>query len=83
MRIPTDRISDNICSARLGIAGYQTVREDPTIVELAAKYGVAPAQIILAWHIARGVGLVPSSKNPVHQMENINVSSLFSLTSCI
>ena len=52
------------------------MREDPTIVELAAKYGVAPAQIILAWHVARGVGVVPSSKNPVHQKENINVSSL-------
>lgn len=53
------------------------------IVELAEKYKVMPTQIILAWHLARGVGVVPGSKNPVHQKENINVRSslCWSLTS--
>ena len=58
------------------ISGYKTVREDPLIVELAKKYQVKPTQIILAWHISRGVGVVPGSKNPDHQKENIDVRSL-------
>ncbi|KAI0092051.1 NADP-dependent oxidoreductase domain-containing protein [Irpex rosettiformis] len=56
--------------------GYATVRSDPFIGELAAKYKVTPAQVILAWHIARGVVVVPASHNPEHQKENINLPTL-------
>lgn len=48
---------------------------DPVIVELAQKYQVQPTQITLAWHLGRGVGVVPGSKNPVHQVENITVGA--------
>ncbi|KAK7685563.1 hypothetical protein QCA50_011430 [Cerrena zonata] len=51
--------------------GYATVRSDPTIVSLAAKYKVTPAQIILAWHLSRGVIAVPKSSNSLHQQENL------------
>lgn len=54
--------------------GYNNVRSDPLIVELAAKYKVAPAQIVLAWHLARGVVVVPKSSNAERQKENVNVS---------
>ena len=54
-------------------AGYDTVRSDPTIVELAEKYKVSPAQIILAWHVARGVVVVPRSSNASRQKDNLNV----------
>lgn len=53
--------------------GWATVRGNPSIVELAEKYGVTPAQVILAWHVARGVHAIPCSKNPEHQRENITV----------
>ncbi|KZT13088.1 Aldo/keto reductase [Laetiporus sulphureus 93-53] len=56
--------------------GYGTVRSDPTIVELAQKYKVSPAQIILAWHVARGVVAVPKSSNVERQKENINLPTL-------
>lgn len=46
---------------------------DPTIVELAKKYQVNPVQVVLAWHIARGVSVVPKSSNEQRQRENINV----------
>ncbi len=52
------------------------MRNDPTIVALATKYGVTSAQIILAWHLARGVIAVPKSANPAHQKENINLPTL-------
>lgn len=53
--------------------GYKVVRENPLILELAEKYKVTSTQVILAWHIARGIAVVPGSKNPEHQKENINV----------
>lgn len=49
------------------------MREDPTIGEIATKYGVTPTQIILAWHTERGVVAVPAARNPEHQKENLNV----------
>lgn len=55
-------------------SGYQTVLSDPTIAELAGKYGVSPAQIVLAWHVARGVVAVPKSSNKERQKQNIAVS---------
>ncbi|KAF7792910.1 hypothetical protein EIP86_004012 [Pleurotus ostreatoroseus] len=63
-------------SGRVKAIGYKTVREDPLIVELATKYKVKPTQVILAWHISRGVGVVPGSKNPDHQKENIDLPTL-------
>ncbi|KAF8889010.1 NADP-dependent oxidoreductase domain-containing protein [Infundibulicybe gibba] len=57
-------------------SGYSSVRSDPLILELAKKYGVSPTQVILAWHIARGIVIVPKSVDKERQKENINVSSL-------
>ncbi|KAI1786706.1 reductase AKOR2 [Ganoderma leucocontextum] len=56
--------------------GYSTVRSDPTIVELAGKYKVTPVQVILAWHVARGVAVVPKSSDKQRQKDNINLPTL-------
>ncbi|KAJ7437434.1 reductase AKOR2 [Mycena galericulata] len=56
--------------------GHEKVRGDPLIVELAAKYNVSAAQIILAWHLARGVGVVPKSADPGRQLQNITLPTL-------
>ena len=58
------------------IVGYNDVRSDPTIVSLAKKYDVQPTQIILAWHLKRGVVTVPKSSSVQHQKENLAVRSL-------
>ncbi|KAJ7454145.1 reductase AKOR2, partial [Mycena latifolia] len=57
-------------------SGHEKVRNDPTIVALATKYGVTPTQIILAWHVARGVSAIPKSANPDRQKENLNLPAL-------
>jgi glycerol 2-dehydrogenase (NADP+) len=54
-------------------SGHEKVRSDPTIVALAEKYKVTPTQIILAWHLARGVVALPKSANIDRQKENIAV----------
>ncbi|KAJ6568296.1 NADP-dependent oxidoreductase domain-containing protein [Mycena vulgaris] len=56
--------------------GHEKVRSDPTIVALANKYGVTPTQIILAWHVARGISAVPKSANPDRQKENLTLPTL-------
>jgi len=53
-----------------------TVCGDPTVVELATRYNVSAAQIILAWHIARGTSAIPKSTNCERQRENINLPML-------
>ncbi|TFK93599.1 reductase AKOR2 [Polyporus arcularius HHB13444] len=56
--------------------GYKNVLTDPTITELADKYKVSPAQIVLGWHVARGVSAVPKSSNEQRQKDNINLPKL-------
>ena len=58
---------------RNGISGYATVREDATVVDLAKKYGVTGAQIVLAWHVQRGVLPIVKSSNAQRQKDNIIV----------
>ncbi|KAJ7663800.1 NADP-dependent oxidoreductase domain-containing protein [Mycena polygramma] len=52
-------------------SGHDQVRSDPTIVALAEKYEVTPTQVILAWHLARGVVAIPKSSNEERQKKNL------------
>ncbi|KAF8913277.1 reductase AKOR2 [Mucidula mucida] len=54
-------------------SGRDAVRKDPLINELAAKYKATPTQIALAWHIARGIVIVPGSTNAERQKENLKL----------
>ncbi|KAH9844149.1 NADP-dependent oxidoreductase domain-containing protein [Rhodofomes roseus] len=56
--------------------GYNAVLTNPLIVELAEKYKASPAQVVLAWHLARGVIVVPKSADPQRQRANLNLPSL-------
>lgn len=49
------------------------VREEPVIQELAARHGVSPTQLILRWHVQRGVISIPKSANAQRQAENLDV----------
>lgn len=46
---------------------------DPTLVELAKKYDKTPGQIVLRWHIERGVVAIPKSANPERMAQNIDI----------
>lgn len=41
------------------------------VQELAAKHGATPAQIVLAWHLAKGTIVIPKSANPERIRENL------------
>lgn len=55
------------------------ILNDPTIVEIANAHNRTAAQVILRWHLQRGVVAIPGSSNPDHIEENISVFD-FSLT---
>ena len=46
---------------------------DSTITGIAEAHGVSAAQVILRWHLQRGVVAIPGSSNPAHIGENISV----------
>ncbi|MGH1561852.1 aldo/keto reductase [Mumia sp. DW29H23] len=46
---------------------------DPGLREIADRHGVTPAQVVLRWHVQRGVVPIPKSGDPQRQRENLDV----------
>lgn len=46
---------------------------DETITAIAKAHDVSSAQVIIRWHLQRGVVAIPGSSNPDHILENISV----------
>ena len=46
---------------------------DSTISNIAKAHSKSSAQIILRWHLQRGVVAIPGSSNPDHILENISI----------
>ena len=53
--------------------------EHPVIADIAAKHGKTPAQVMLRWHIQRGVVAIPKSTRRERMEENLQVFD-FALT---
>ncbi|MGO2658856.1 aldo/keto reductase [Mycetocola reblochoni] len=49
---------------------------EPAIVAAAEAHGITPAQVILRWHLERGVLPLPKSATPSRQAENLAAESL-------
>jgi diketogulonate reductase-like aldo/keto reductase len=66
---------------RLGVTTYDVPRlhEEPTIKDLAQKYGKSVAQILLNWGLLRGTVVIPKSVTPERIKENIGAYD-FALT---
>lgn len=64
----------------LGGRGHQKeLLSDPVLSEIATRHDKSVVQVILRWHLQRGVVAIPGSSNPDHIRENISVFD-FSLT---
>ncbi|MBG6085191.1 aldo/keto reductase [Zhihengliuella flava] len=46
------------------------VMEDPVIVEIAEKHGATAAQVVIAWHLAKGNVVIPKSVTPERIVQN-------------
>ena len=53
--------------------GDKGLQEEPVFTKLAEKYGKAPAQVILRWHVQMGTSIIPGSKNPMHIADNADI----------
>jgi diketogulonate reductase-like aldo/keto reductase len=53
--------------------------EHPTVTSIAEEHGKTPAQVVLRWHVERGVVAIPKSVTPHRIEENIDVFD-FALT---
>lgn len=63
---------------RLGIVtqswsplGQGTLLTDPTIAAIAQEAGATPAQVILAWHLQAGLGVIPKASSRARIEENL------------
>ncbi|MEO9014048.1 MAG: aldo/keto reductase [Terrimesophilobacter sp.] len=61
------------------LARQHPVDRERAIVEIAARHGVTPAQVVVRWHIQLGAVPVPKSASPRRQAENLDVFG-FTLT---
>ena len=49
------------------------VLDDPTLVSLSGEYGVSVAQLVLRWHLQRGIAVIPKSNSTARITENSRV----------
>lgn len=52
------------------------VMDNPVLKSVAQKYNAHPAQVALAWLLARGLIVIPASRNPEHQKINFHARDL-------
>jgi len=67
----------------VALEGYSPLKgtrlRDRTLAEIAARYGVTPAQVVLRWHIDTGVIVIPKSSHAERIEQNFDIFD-FSLT---
>lgn len=50
--------------------GYGLELTDPVVTELAQARGIGPAELMIAWHIARGNVVIPKTETPARMASN-------------
>lgn len=65
-----------IAHSPLGSMRSRDIAQDPMLIEMSTKYKITVAQLILNWHISRGVLPIPSSNTPVNIKNNLLLVTL-------
>lgn len=50
--------------------GQGATLKDGRIVEIAERLGVSAAQVVIAWHLAKGLAVIPKAGDPDHLADN-------------
>jgi len=53
--------------------GRDGLFSNPVLLDLARQHGRTVAQVVLRWHLQRGVITIPRSSNPEHRRENLAI----------
>jgi alcohol dehydrogenase (NADP+) len=62
--------------AHLKAADEPVLLENPVIAAIAAEHGYSAAQVLLAWHLCRGISTIPKSVSPDRLRENLAAASI-------
>lgn len=62
--------------ASLKAANEPDLLVDATIASIAGQYGATPAQVLLAWALARGTAVIPKSVDPGRLAQNLAAAQL-------
>jgi alcohol dehydrogenase (NADP+) len=62
--------------AHLKAADEPVLLEHPVIAAIAAEHGCSAAQVLLAWHLCRGISTIPKSVNPERLRENLAAAAI-------
>lgn len=75
-QVDFDSSKDIITEAWSPIGRGGELFHEPLITEIAAAHDATPAQVVLAWHIARGVVPIPRSSSLERQISNLQATEL-------
>lgn len=53
--------------------GRDNLFHDETLRNIGAKYGKSLHQVVLRWHVQRGIAIFPMSRNKAHMADNLNI----------
>jgi diketogulonate reductase-like aldo/keto reductase len=53
--------------------GKRRTFDDATLLEIAARHGRSPAQVMLRWHLQQGRSAIPKSTRPARIAENFDI----------
>jgi 2,5-diketo-D-gluconate reductase A len=67
----------------IALVGYSPLKRsdlaDPALVDIAVRHRVTPAQVVLRWHLDRGIAIIPKSAQPERIAANFDLFG-FTLT---
>jgi 2,5-diketo-D-gluconate reductase A len=58
------------------LASGKRVLEDEVVGEVARRHDATPAQVVIAWHLANGLVVIPKSVTPERIVENLAAADL-------
>ncbi|CAL8137562.1 unnamed protein product [Orchesella dallaii] len=70
---PLGGLSRKNYPAKLQITVAPKLLEDPIVLDLAKKYNLSPAQILLRFSTQLDVAIIPKSSNPTRLLENFQI----------
>lgn len=56
--------------------GEPVLLQDPVVGEVAARHGASPAQVLVAWAVARGTAVIPKSVHPDRMRQNLEAARI-------
>lgn len=73
--LSTWRVAEGQASAKTDDMREAGNREDSPFKQMAAKYGVSEAQVLLRWGVQKGFAVLPKSVNPQRMRQNYDLFS--------